>query len=159
MAKHQVRLFRACMAICCVSQRDILPSLCQPSHDCDRSSYQLPLTMPFARFCVVSWGMQGPVPVSMLPDDAVVLFLSHRWLRLGNPDDEVGFHDALRCRSHLLLSALTLPCFLPQGWHKVPSDNGVHGSCCRSTWRRGLQGEIVPLGRLFMHRSGRAPQR
>ena len=33
--------------------------------------------------------LQGPVPASMIPDDAVVLFLSHRWLTSNNPDDEV----------------------------------------------------------------------
>lgn len=25
----------------------------------------------------------------MLPEDAVVIFLSHRWLQPGNPDDKV----------------------------------------------------------------------
>uniref|UniRef100_A0A061R7P0 Heterokaryon incompatibility domain-containing protein n=1 Tax=Tetraselmis sp. GSL018 TaxID=582737 RepID=A0A061R7P0_9CHLO len=33
---------------------------------------------------------QGPVPAHLLPEDAIVLFLSHRWLQPGNPDDEEG---------------------------------------------------------------------
>mmetsp|Transcript_14648 Transcript_14648/g.34823 ORF Transcript_14648/g.34823 Transcript_14648/m.34823 type:complete len:560 (-) Transcript_14648:757-2436(-) len=35
-------------------------------------------------------GWQGPVPAHLLPEDAIVLFLSHRWLQPGNPDDEEG---------------------------------------------------------------------
>ncbi|KAG8469260.1 hypothetical protein KFE25_007778 [Diacronema lutheri] len=35
-------------------------------------------------------GWDGPVPVACLPDDARVVFISHRWLRPGHPDDEEG---------------------------------------------------------------------
>jgi len=35
-------------------------------------------------------GWQGPIPAPMLPEDAVVIFLSHRWLQPGNPDDKHG---------------------------------------------------------------------
>lgn len=32
-------------------------------------------------------GWDGPVPVALLPANATVVFLSHRWLRPGHPDD------------------------------------------------------------------------
>lgn len=35
-------------------------------------------------------GWRGPIPAPMLPDDAIVVFLSHRWLQPGNPDDQKG---------------------------------------------------------------------
>jgi hypothetical protein len=45
----------------------------------------------------------------MIEDDAIVLFLSHRWLRPGNPDDEVSASPRVFCikRENIFGSALS----------------------------------------------------